>query len=280
MKGINVLLVALLLFYDTAVASPYAAGDDECKDYLFSYNMQWDWKNKCPDCGHNLQSPINIETYRVITNIPSMEPLVMPDWCIARSGSWSNDGHTLTFTPQWDQPSAYLDSPNHYRFKFLKFQFHWGPKDSGKGSEHMINSEAYDGEMQFVFTGEDSYHVKKHSILAVLLKSDHTSKGMSEKWHKLSNHVVYNGNITIYNIVLDDYLPENKDYYLYAGSLTTPPCTENVQWVVLKHPMDVPEAFFDTMRSQKKDDGGYLKANYRATQPLNARKLWSCHGGC
>ncbi|XP_003388987.1 PREDICTED: carbonic anhydrase 2-like [Amphimedon queenslandica] len=282
MQEIIVLLVALVLLYDIAGASPYAAADDddECQDYHFSYSMQWDWKNKCPDCGHNLQSPINIDTYRAITNIPSMRPLVMTGWCSPRSGSWSNNGHTLTFTPNWDQPPAYLDSPNHYRFKFLKFQFHWGLKDSGKGSEHTINSQAYDGEMQFLFKGEDAYGVMKHTALAVLLKSDHTSQAMFEKWQKLSNDVVYNSKVSIYNIVLDDYLPESKDYYVYAGSLTSPPCTENVQWIVLKHLMNVPEAFLDKMRSHKKDDGGFLKTNYRATQPLNARKLWSCYGGC
>ena len=284
MQGIIVLLA--LLSYQTAGATPYGqygvrdSHSETCKDYHFSYGMEWDWKNKCPDCGHNLQSPINIETYRVISNKPSIGPLRMDNWCSRRSGSWQNNGHTLKFTPNMGEPPAYLTSINHYMFKFLHFHFHWGPKNSRVGSEHTINSQAYDGEMHFVFSGEDGYGVRKHAVLAVLLKSDHSSKAMPAKWLRLNHYVVFNSKISIYNIILDDYLPENKDYYMYAGSLTTPPCTENVQWLVLKHPLEVPEAFFDKLRSIKKDDGKDLTTNHRSTQPLNGRRLWGCHGGC
>ena len=34
-------------------------------------------------------------------------------------------------------------------------------------------------------------------------------------------------------------MPRNKAYYNYPGSLTTPPCSEGVNWIVLKNPIEV-----------------------------------------
>ena len=49
-----------------------------------------------------------------------------------------------------------------------------------------------------------------------------------------------------------DLMPEDKDYYRFNGSFTTPPCTEGVKWFVLKKPMTVSKEqikqFFDVMK--------------------------------
>ena len=41
----------------------------------------------------------------------------------------------------------------------------------------------------------------------------------------------------LYNVI--DVLPSDKAYFTYTGSLTHPPCTENVTWFVLKKPVQI-----------------------------------------
>ena len=40
-------------------------------------------------------------------------------------------------------------------------------------------------------------------------------------------------------IDLSQLLPEDKRYYTYMGSLTTPPCSEGVLWMVMKQPVPI-----------------------------------------
>ena len=68
-------------------------------------------------------------------------------------------------------------------------------------------------------------------------------------------------------ISLDDFYPESKDYYNFEGSLTTPPCTEGVNWIVFKSQETVSkeqvEKFSQTLGFE----------NNRPIQDANSRKI-------
>jgi len=61
-----------------------------------------------------------------------------------------------------------------------------------------------------------------------------------------------------------DLLPAQRGYYRYSGSLTSQPCTEGVDWIVLKQPLQLSEAQLAQYRARFAD-------NARAVQPLHSR---------
>jgi carbonic anhydrase len=62
-------------------------------------------------------------------------------------------------------------------------------------------------------------------------------------------------------------LPEDKGYYNYIGSLTTPPCTEGVNWFVFKEPITVSLKQVNVLKQLMPIN------NFRNEQPLNGRKV-------
>jgi carbonic anhydrase len=59
-------------------------------------------------------------------------------------------------------------------------------------------------------------------------------------------------------------LPAARGYYRYSGSLTGPPCTEGVDWIVLKQPLELSPAQLARYRKRFAD-------NARAVQPMHQR---------
>jgi len=62
-----------------------------------------------------------------------------------------------------------------------------------------------------------------------------------------------------------DLLPADRDYYRFNGSLTTPPCSEGVTWLVMKQPLRVSPGQVDAFAALM---GGPTN---RPVQPLNSR---------
>ena len=67
-------------------------------------------------------------------------------------------------------------------------------------------------------------------------------------------------------------LPADRDYYRFNGSLTTPPCSEGVWWLVIKEPVSVSR---QQVEAFKKVMG---HPNNRPVQPVNARPILQPRG--
>ena len=102
-------------------------------------------------------------------------------------------------------------------------------------------------------------------VIAVLLESGKENPAIQTLWDNLPKVKEKEVEVaqTINAVAL---LPENKGYYTFAGSLTTPPCNEEVTWYVFKTPVQVSAdqiARFDKL----------YPMNARPVQPLNGRDI-------
>ena len=124
-------------------------------------------------------------------------------------------------------------------------------------------------------TTEGTTSQNGYGVIGVYAEVSETAP-VSGFWATLNASKVPNSgdNFTVSNFMLSSVLPPNlnpSDYYYYAGGLTTPPCTEAVQFFLLKQRIQVPAAYLTYLRSTRSDEGDPLDFNYRNLQELNCR---------
>jgi carbonic anhydrase len=112
-------------------------------------------------------------------------------------------------------------------YQLLQFHFH-------KPSEERVNGKAYDMVIHLVHRDDQG----KLAVVAVLLEKGTENPTIQTLWNNMPLEVDQDVTPSV-AIDLNALLPENRAYYTYMGSLTTPPCTEDVLWMVFKQPMPV-----------------------------------------
>jgi carbonic anhydrase len=142
------------------------------------------------------------------------------------------------------------------RFDLVQFHFH-------TPSEHTVDGKAFPLELQLVHQAAD----KSLAVVSVLMTEGTSNPVLGRFWDRLPKSP---GEIdTGVSISLKDLLPRaTDDFFTYWGSLTTPPCSESVRWIVLKQPLQVSKSQIAAIRS-------VFPMNARPTVPLGARYLLS-----
>ena len=102
-------------------------------------------------------------------------------------------------------------------------------------------------------------------VIAVMMKTDATEPVLAKLWKWLPEQTKQDVSIPL-ELSLTDILPTNTHHFAYSGSLTTPPCTEGVQWIVLKEPMHVSQGDVDQFVH-------IIGQNARPIQPLGNRHI-------
>jgi carbonic anhydrase len=136
-----------------------------------------------------------------------------------------NNGHTVQVS---DKGGDILTLDNK---KFVLQQFHFHAP-----SENIIDGKRFPLEAHFVHQNDQGEVV----VVAVMFQQGAENAELNKLWKQIPEKV---GEETGVNqkINLKGLFPADMSYYRFGGSLTTPPCTEGVRWVVMKHLMTASE---------------------------------------
>jgi carbonic anhydrase len=112
-------------------------------------------------------------------------------------------------------------------YQLVQFHFH-------APSEHTINGVRYDAELHLVHTNP----IGETAVIGVLLSSSPTGLAIFDTI--MGNSPTSPGEIELHaEVNVLDLLPSRREFYRYAGSLTTPACSESVQWFLLQDPVPI-----------------------------------------
>jgi carbonic anhydrase len=229
------------------------AKDDSAKKDDKAHAVHWGyegdngpehWGDAFPVCGKGKkQSPLNIigpfEKSKDTLSVDYKEgPLKM-----------LNNGHTIQVNIE---PGSTLTIGKE-SFDLLQFHFH-------RPSEEQVDGKNASMVAHFVHKSKEG----KLAVIGVMLNEGKDSAAIKTLWANLppkEGEEFLPAKVTFNPASL---LPKEMGFYNYEGSLTTPPCTEGVQFYILKTPVDI---------SKQQLAKFPFKLNARPVQSLNGRKI-------
>nr|CAD7599452.1 unnamed protein product [Timema genevievae] len=237
------------------------------------------WPLDYPECGGYRQSPINLESKTMFHLSGSKPLRWKNYWTYPVNMTLSNNGHTVELKGVWDRevtPSI-SGGPLTGKYVFSQIHFHWGARDD-TGSEHTVNNVSFPMEMHAVHYRQEYGSQDRASqfedglavvsflfevidtVFLIVKKNDSlTSNDLTYEYVKLDQMSDRNNpslNPLLYSLgavvgaQLQTTLPGtfplgvleetfSKDYITYLGSLTTPPCSEVVTWIISDRPLPI-----------------------------------------
>ncbi|XP_068172147.1 receptor-type tyrosine-protein phosphatase gamma-like isoform X2 [Antennarius striatus] len=247
------------------------------------------WASAYPECRERNQSPINIVDPDTKASAEYQE-LTLEGFEAESSNktSMKNTGKTVAVMLKDDYFVRGAGLPG--RFKAEKVEFHWGPSNGSEGSEHSINGRRFPVEMQIYMYNSDDFDslgaaLRERRIIAamaVFFQVGGNNPAVDPIIHGLKGVVHHEKETVLEPFVLRDLLPASLgSYYRYTGSLTTPPCSKVVEWIIFSRPIYVSykqlEAFYSIFTTEQQDhvkSVEYLRSNFRPLQSLDNRHVF------
>jgi len=162
-----------------------------------------------------------------------------------------NNGHTIQVN--YDDGDT-LDL-GETAYELVQYHFH-------NPSEHLLSGRRFPMEMHFVHRSTTG----ALAVVAVLIEEGWHNRAFEPVWANLPRTPGVETHYEHVKVDVDALLPAVRTSYRYEGSLTAPPCTEGVKWIVLTMPIEL-----DTAQIRAFTD--LIHGNSRPVQPLNGRTV-------
>jgi carbonic anhydrase len=214
--------------------------------------VHWSEIEKNSDCSGKKQSPINIIDINTITNSSDDNDLEILYYSKTNLTEVLNNGHTIEFDFEKGDSIKYKNEIFHLK----QIHFH-------EPSEHTINGIRYPIEIHFVHKS----NTDKLSVISIL--GEEGKENLLFDFLESFLPLIEGNSKEIHQpIDLTSLIPESQDFYSYSGSLTTPPCSENVNWIVMKQTIFLSENQVQILKESTPLN------NYRNEQALNGRSVY------
>ncbi|PLX07301.1 MAG: carbonic anhydrase [Marinilabiliales bacterium] len=280
MKSINYLLVLFLFAFAacnntsteqniesnehkaevTTEHEAHAESDDPCAHAKEHADGHWSYEGETgpeywsclsgeyKSCTGNHQSPIDIDEALEEKDLGELAL----DYAVTDGLSFINNGHTVQVNFKGDNNKLTL---NGIEYKLKQFHFH-------APSEHTFKGEAAAGELHMVHVSDDG----DISVIGIMLEEGEENAMLATILGSMPTEVDGKNEIAA-SLNPMELLPEDQSCYTYSGSLTTPPCSEGVNWFVMKNKVTVSAEQLAAL------EGAVPENNARPVQPLNDRKV-------
>mmetsp|Transcript_28219 Transcript_28219/g.41937 ORF Transcript_28219/g.41937 Transcript_28219/m.41937 type:complete len:330 (-) Transcript_28219:247-1236(-) len=239
----------------------YSGGEEACSPE--------NWYAYAEDCAGESQSPINVVQASPSTTLSQLVLNKNNEDCdllylVDNYHTWKVD--------MSECDGSYTTTWNDVDYELVQFHFH-------SPSENTIGGGYFDAEMHLVHADADS------NLLVIGVMFDVVDYGgnnfFKEFWNNTWSDVSTGDSEVSLSSTLDPYteiLPADLSYYHWNGSLTTPPCSEGVTWILMSQPSSMSQTQLDMMRdaiaghtnTQVGPDGNFN----RPVQALNGRDVF------
>ena len=201
------------------------------------------------------QSPVDIANTEIGTEALEVKTDLMPGSLrIAHHehvADGINNGHTIQINYEGgDELTIGGDS-----YDLVQYHFH-------NESEHTVRGRHYPMEMHLVHKADSG----KLAVIGVFIEEGTHNPAFDPIWNNLPSQTGVETHYPHVDVDVDKLLPASRASYRYDGSLTTPPCSEGVRWIVMTSPIQLSAA-------QIKAFTAIIHDNNRPTQPLNGRPV-------
>jgi carbonic anhydrase len=162
-----------------------------------------------------------------------------------------NNGHTIQVNYTEGDTLTVGDAS----FKLAQFHFH-------SPSEHTVKGKHFPMEMHFVHQSSSG----ALAVIGVFIEEGAHNAAFDPIWSNLPRHKGVESHHEGVKVNVDDLLPHSLKSFRYDGSLTTPPCSEAVKWIVMTTPIQLSAEQIGMFRA-------LIKGNNRPVQLLNRRTI-------